>query len=281
VITQQQEQFDKESRRPPIREQSIRNALNILETLIKASSSTPAYRHLLALCYCELADVVVEREDLGNATVASAIELLEQLVKANPRQPAYRHSLCTTLLWVNLTKNLNKESVQDAAERARQAIGLAETLAQECPDEWIYPAVQVEAHMLLAQVYSLSAMPNDSHDSIVLAIEVGRQLVKKYPSCLSFQYWVGDAHAADGASLKDAGHIEAALNSYNLAMKRFNNVLRIEPEWGHVVLRDLKTASSARASILASASRNEEAETALRESVNYAMELEKTLAMAK
>jgi len=281
VITQQQEQFDKDIRRPPLREQSIRNAVNILETLVKDSPSKPEYRHLLALCYCELADVVVDRENSGNATVASAIQLLEQLAKENPRQPAYRYSLCTTLLWLNLTRNAREDTLENAAERAGRAISLAETLAQERPDEWIYSAVQVEAQLLMAQVHSFRALPDDAHASATRAVEVGQELVKKYPDCVSFQYWVGVAHATTGGILSEAGHKDAALSAYDLALKRFAEVLKIESDWGHVVLRDLKTASSARARILASASRNKEAEIALRESVNYAMKLEKTLAAVK
>lgn len=133
----------------------------------------------------------------------------------------------------------------------------------------------------MAQVHSFRAMPDDAHASATRAVEVGQELLKKYPNCVSFRYWVGVAHAITGASLAEAGHKDAALSAYDLAMKRFAEVLKTESDWGHVLLRDLKTTSSARARILASASRNEEAKIALRESVNYAMKLEKTLALVK
>ena len=278
VITKHQEQFDREFRPTSTRERNIRNAVTILEKLVEQTSSTPEASHLLALCYCEMTDVIVVQEELKNAPISRAIALLEELGREFPRQPAYRYSLCKTLLWPNLTKYSGEADFQSAAERAERALAIAEKLAQERPDEWIYPAVQVEAHLLMEQVRTRLGLFDQAQSNRTRAIDVGDQLVKKYPSCLSFRYWVGVVHQIDGISLENRGEAESALKSYSNAMKHFTKVIQREPAWGHVVLRDLKTSSGGRARVLQTIGRHEESAIAYRETGAYDLQLQDSLA---
>ncbi|MCA9013656.1 MAG: hypothetical protein KDB01_28085, partial [Planctomycetaceae bacterium] len=116
-----------------------------------------------------------------------------------------------------------------------------------------------------------------AHTDCMRAVEVGTRLVEKYPRCTAFQYWVGVAHRADGENLISAGNTFDAMASYDQAMLRFREVLRVEPEWGHHVLRDLRGTSAARERILAISGRSDEAQVARRQTEDYAGMLAKAL----
>lgn len=278
VITRQQEQFDKHSRGERKRAESIYNAIRLLEELITLAPRAPAERHLLALCHCELSDGTFNNGDSADASFSRAIELLEQLVQEHPQHPAYRYSLCSALLRQTPAKDSAEPRLQIAVDRIARAILIAEELAQERPDEWIYAAAQVEAHLLMASLQGRRGMAAEAQESSVNAVVVGTRLAEKYPNCLSFQYWMGVALQSDGHILDDSAQPDRALLSYDQAIRIFNGVLQVKPEWDHVVLRDLRNTSSSRARSLRVLDRHSEAELAQHDAEEYAARLTQVLA---
>lgn len=281
VITRQQEQFDRQTRTDKKRAEYINTAIRTLEELVSEAPSSLNYRHLLALCCCELSEGTVDEDHVVDASIVRAIELLEQLVKEDPKQPAYRYALCSTLLLPKLSKDAGDAALESAAARVTQAIRIAEELSAERPDEWIYAASQVEAHMLMASVQTRSGAHKEAHASSLSAIQVGSRLAEKYPNCHAFQYWTGIALQSDGNILLESGESEQSLEPVNQAMTVFRHVLQVRPEWSHVVLRDLKNNCTLRAQVLTALGKHDEAEMSRQESADFSSRLSITLANSK
>jgi len=143
-------------------------AVELLTELNGRHPSVPDYRHLMALCLRESSIGPFSEE------LEKAIAMLQEICSDFPKQVDYRFDLCETYArvdpgWPHSTEG-ESSSVED---RLRNALAIADELAENYPNEPAYMASQARIHLQLAgSLQHKTRLENkQNRDSLLAEIE--------------------------------------------------------------------------------------------------------------
>lgn len=242
---------------------TINRAVAILEDLMDAHPETHEYSHLLALCYRDQSDGILDDDgEPLDEQIIKAIQFLEYLVGAAPDHLEYQYALCTTLQWVRVDEDASPQAVEAATNRHHRAIEIAKNLDMLRPDEWIYTASLVQGHLQLSAVLKKGGRLDAALENCDSALLASKKLALRYPSCDTFEYWIAVTHLRKANVLRQMNRNAIALKSYNLAINGLSGLIekRTDSEWKRVVTRNLYRGWIGKSKMQATLGRPKEAE---------------------
>ncbi len=167
----------------------LRRAIEILDDLTRTHGGVPEYRHLLALCYVEMARMV-DRSDPEAALAydSQAIAALEALTADAPDVPAYQQDLCRAL--ASPPRTWRRPTPQDISAyegRLQRALSIAESLAARHANEPAHASLL--AAILTRQADLLRRAERDGDAELVLLRASGIQsaLVSRFPDVVPYR----------------------------------------------------------------------------------------------
>ncbi|MCH2180877.1 MAG: serine/threonine-protein kinase [Mariniblastus sp.] len=182
-----------------------RNYLNLAIELVNQEDFSDAnlplvakFKHLLALCYREMAADRSVDQDWQMKELA--IELLRDLVEAYPEQNQFRFDLLETLADVKLFRtNLSPEQIHSLESHLEMALREADYLVMQRPDVMEYRIALVHSNFKLAEILKLKSKQvadleraeclERAERSMQRAIFQQRNLIQVFPSALGYQVW--------------------------------------------------------------------------------------------
>ena len=160
------------------------------------------FKHLLALCYREMAeDDHSLRSDEDRVLEEKAINLLRELVEDYPEQNLFRFDLLETLAEVKVFgDSVPVKQVDYLKDHLEVALGEANYLVKQRPDVVEYRIALIHSNFKLAEILKLKSESATAEDraelletaerSMQRAIFEQRNLVQVYPSALGYRVWI-------------------------------------------------------------------------------------------
>jgi len=169
-----------------------------------------------------------------------ALALLGQLVVEEPDNPDYRLALgrCYRSM---LPAAWHEKDQTQATEMKQQAIDILDDLVVEHPDRAIYAYELADTLAMTAPVAALTSLPPDDVDHLDRAVQLARQLMRRYPTSHLYK-------ALAGSLAKLAAH-HSATDAFENAASQFEDcilllrMLREEAPGNQVYLLTLARAS--------------------------------------
>ncbi len=166
---------------PRERQESLQNAIDLLEPLVAEYPKVPDYRHLLARCYRELSP----------ETAQKAAAILEELVTEHPDVPDFRYDLCETYAWLIppgfLPGQASEESVAQSQALLEKARVIAEELVAEHPNIPDYASSLVHVRLRLAAL-AWQSDASTAETYLGRARDLQQSLVRRFPQNGSYQF---------------------------------------------------------------------------------------------
>jgi tetratricopeptide (TPR) repeat protein len=153
--------------------------------------TTPAYRHLLALCYREKsARLAGPAAQTGAEERKEAVGLLRELTQQFPSVPEYRYDLCVTLAQQDVgflfaPFPIPREQQKDYTE----ALRLAKALVAEHPNVPDYQITRSHIHMRLGHTYQFDKELDKAEAEYRQALQIHKTLAQRSPK-VTFHHFV-------------------------------------------------------------------------------------------
>ena len=190
-----------------------RNHLSLAIDLVNQSELSQAdnpkgaqFKHLLALCYRELADDdYSQRTEQDREAEEKAISLLQGLVKLYPEQNLFRFDLMETLAEVKVFgDSVPSEQIEYIRQHLQSALVEANYLVKKRPDVVEYRVALIHANFKLASILEMEARLVDrlkvktskkelleqADRCMQRAIFEQRNLVQVYPAAVGYKTWM-------------------------------------------------------------------------------------------
>lgn len=262
-----------QTKHPNYGKENVDRATAVLEDLLDRFPTVLKYRHLLALCYREYANRLVDVEGQPvDQAMRDALNNLEDLVYAEPENPAYRYSLITTLRWVIFGDKPSRLALDEVAARLQRSAEIAERLSSERPQEWIYQACRVLSLMKLGNTLKRGG---DLHAALAKskqAVVVATGLSEKYADS-EFFFWAGLANRRHADLLRLDQQHESSLQAYGRAIDHLNAIHGKDSARQLDILKDLAKAHLGKYRVLETLGRTGEAKSELSNSEDYRQQL--------
>jgi len=226
----------------PEDEENFQNAIGILEGLVSEHPTVGRYRHLLALCFRELApDRFSQRGASNGESNQKAIDLLETLVDDFPDVPEYRHALAETYSSFDVHRRSVEESDFAAAEEAlTTALGHAKRLVDDYANVPAYAISLIHIYHKLAYVQEQRARfaePEihrtriaEAERSLRGAAELQSVLIRRFPNAPAYRIWLGRFQRSLARLLRDEGRFDESRAVLEVAISRLKAELQSEKE---------------------------------------------------
>ncbi len=226
-----------ESRGPrprPGESDDLRQAIELLETLVAEYPQQPAYRHLLARC-----DTLPHRRRDRHLTSQDdpqrGIDLLEALVRDFPDVPEYRLDLAQAYAFLGPGRGGGDDANRrNLLERMDRAADLVQQLINE------RPGIPEYEHTL-ARILARSASLLRGRGLLSAAIEQGRRglelqtaLADRYPDVSLYQAELSNMQAGLAELLRQDGKADEAEPLFVQAWERARGLLANEPQLDHL-----------------------------------------------
>ena len=222
-------------------ESALRQAIEILDTLVKNDSETPGYRFLLARCYRGLASRGAFFDD-GTSHRAVSARILRGLIDQYPHVAAYRFELSETYREVD-TRGPRQTRAFEQMEISRE---LSEQLVDQHPNVAEYAIGLAHIHSNLGRFYLGQREFAEAEKHQRLAIESHLRVVAKFPGLAPIS--TGLAAGSERALtrlLLDQGESEQAMAVANRSVTRLEDLITasgIGVERLHEIRRNLADA---------------------------------------
>lgn len=217
-------------------EESIRQAIRLLEALIAQQPSVAEYRHLLSCCYRDLPVPATEDERRPDfATTDQAIEILTKLVADFPDVADYRAELSKTYAKLDLRQRpLNRELCDAVEERLRQSLKISEQLVAENPNVPDYAASHVQSLYTLAEVLRHQRRPSEAESCLRKAITVQSSLASQFPQVNAYAVWQAILRDSLAKLLADRGREQEAKTLLESAVAELSERIARDPNSGQL-----------------------------------------------
>ncbi|MBX3436895.1 MAG: serine/threonine protein kinase [Planctomycetaceae bacterium] len=276
VITRSAEIFDLDFRSQR-REEVLASAVELLEPLA-ARTMHPEHRHLLAVCYREHCNPMLLRDGRPvDPTILKSIEILEHLIEEYPEHLGYRYSLCLACHWYTIPFEYDSATLPAALQRSERGLAIAQELAQQAPQEWIFRAIQVDILLQMTVFLKRYEQPDAALAACRRATDLAQMLWEQY-RFPAFGYWLGNVRLFEGDALTMLQQSEEAVQAYQRSIELLDLSLVHNPHWGHVVYRDLKDAWNGLTTNYSAMDRGDEAAAAQEKARRFLLLYESALA---
>ena len=202
-------------------ETALRQAIEILDTLVKNDSETPGYQFLLARCYRGLASRGAFFDD-GTSHRAVSARILRGLINQYPHVAVYRFELSETYREVD-TRESRQTRAFEQMEIARE---LSEQLVDQHPNVAQYAIGLAHIHSNLGRLYLGQREFAEAEKHQRLAIDSHLRVVSKFPGLASIS--TGLAAGSERALtrlLLDQGESEQAMAVANRSVTRLEDLI--------------------------------------------------------
>ncbi len=164
--------------------QASRQAIELLEGLVKDHPTVPEYRHLLACCYRDAPPSRGPQSiDLSNDP---AVKLLRQLVKDFPKVPDYQYDLAESLARRSVPGRAGRPDQEKAREQLEEAAGLSAALMDVYPNVPLYAASRALIHDRLGEVLEQLEQPESAETHYRKAVKLQTGLVHQHPEVVAY-----------------------------------------------------------------------------------------------
>jgi eukaryotic-like serine/threonine-protein kinase len=156
-------------------ESSLRQAIAIMESLLKSHPASASYRH-------ELADILsmnVAFRDEDSQRSLQALELCETLVKEHPNAPQYLALKASVLSRIASLGSPSENRWEKSLQRLSEAIEIQSDLARRFPDVPLYAITLVQYHLQQSEVYFALRRPEKARESITNAAAIAETMQEK------------------------------------------------------------------------------------------------------
>jgi serine/threonine protein kinase len=204
----------------PEDEENFQNAIGILEGLVSEHPTVGRYRHLLALCFRELApDRFADGAKSNGESIQRAIDLLETLVEDFSDIPEYRHALAETYSSFDVRRRSVEESDFAVAEEALiTALGHAKRLVDDYANVPAYAISLIHIYHKLAYVQQQMAKFTEpeihrtriaeAERSLRAAAELQSVLIRRFPDAPAYKMWLARFQSSLARLLRDEGRFD-------------------------------------------------------------------------
>ncbi|MCA9247770.1 MAG: protein kinase, partial [Planctomycetales bacterium] len=245
---------------------TLGEAIQILDTLREHNQGGPRVRHLLACCWRDLSPSLHrEDNDAARDAVALAQDLLTKLVLEFPQMPEYQLDLAETFaIWRpddQAPPDLGPAAIEEDFVEARR---LLRELYERYPSEPTYLVALIRVEQKLAQHYEFQGRMRESVEQFeqVLARQV--QLISQHPDMPIYRAWksavqldLADAMLADRGP-SDEDHAQSLIDS---SIALLEEVANMEAD-ARPILGNLARAWKSKAEMLRAEGRDDEASVA-------------------
>lgn len=215
----------------------LRTAVGILEGLVDPGQGQPAHRLLLAACLREQAsDFLASRTPEDDRADAAATETLRKLCQEFPTSPLYQFELAQTLAEFSVFgDSLQRNQLETAEQRLRQALELLERLVAEQPQVAEYATAFLHSHGKLGTVLEQQAMGAtstkrqerlaESEKSFRRALQGASQLQARFPDSPGYGAWQALFQERLGTILRQAGRYDESYTVLARATRGLVNLM--------------------------------------------------------
>ncbi len=174
-----------------IEEKYLQKSISMLEDLTRDYPDIPVYRHLLALCYRELASGLwLQHSQTSIESAQKAIDLLQDLVAEYPQVPDYRYELSETYaIWDVRGPVFPEDKAPLLEQHLTEARKLSDELAGEFPNVPDYLVSQAHIYHKLAFVYQRTGRPKETDEHFQKALDIQNSLVQRYSDVSFHRVW--------------------------------------------------------------------------------------------
>jgi tetratricopeptide (TPR) repeat protein len=227
---------DPEGQRPPPPEETTLEALKLLEEPAASDSKNPAFRHLLALTYRDLADHHSRRRERSeaDAVATKAIEILQQLAEEFPQVPAYRYDLIVVCTGKPQYRKMHygqgRVFTDYVGNMSGKALELARELTSSHPSVPAYQWALGRCYLKLSDTLLSERRRGEAERNLSQAVAILDVLIRDYPlvSVYLRDYMLASQILAD--ELRKRGQLSEALRMLQKNTASIEDALESGPQ---------------------------------------------------
>jgi eukaryotic-like serine/threonine-protein kinase len=210
------------------RNSNLAKAVALLTDLLGQQSKNPDYRHLLALCYREIAP---ENARDAAPEIDKSIELLEGLVRDFPKLPDYSFDLCETYAAVEtLGRDRSPDLDRAVIQRLDKALDIAERLVDDYPDMPEYVACEARINHRFAETRARQDRRRLAVEHAQVSVKLQAELVKDFPGTVTYRIWLAAYRNALGRALVSDDKLTDAKSVALANIAEAKSLLEARPE---------------------------------------------------
>jgi tetratricopeptide (TPR) repeat protein len=218
---------------------SSKQAVTLLEGLVKEHPAVPEYRHLLACCYRDAPPLPPPGPggrggpppDSENFKLA--VGLLRQLHKDFPKVPDYRYELCETLARTRVSGPPGATTSSDEAKKLlEEAIKMSSDLVAEYPNVPQYVASRAQAHDRLGVLLQEMKQLEEAEGVLRKGVGFQAELVKQHGEVTAYSFSLALMQASLARVLSDRGKLPEARTLLEASAKRLESLLKKDEKMG-------------------------------------------------
>ncbi|MFK7777166.1 MAG: tetratricopeptide repeat protein, partial [Gimesia sp.] len=229
----------------------LKQAIEILDQLIKSEKPQAEYRYLLALCLQEQVSDKIPLSAEDNLKQERVHHILESLVEERPSVADYRQALVKSYEGIDI-RNVKPDAIDDTLiTRFEKAIQHATRLVSDHPTIPEYKISLIHAHNKMAHALDILAKRNNSFNetrhqhaaaelSLRTALRLQKELMVQFPQSLDMKKWLVKIQVALARVLNKGGNepeatrlLESAIQQLEAELKTNSNSLFLYDELLH------------------------------------------------
>jgi serine/threonine protein kinase len=213
------------------KENSVQQAVRILEKLAAEYPAVPDYRHLLAQCYREIPPLRFFR-GLPPAPEASnqALDIMQKLVEEYPDVPDYRYDLGETYAMLAFSPDAtDKLAAQRPRELLQKALVISEELVAEHPNIPDYAASQMHIRLALTDALRESDVAG-AESSLRKALDIQAALMRRFPHTSTNKFWLAVIRHSLAGFLQQRGQLSEARSALQECITLLKGAMRDDPK---------------------------------------------------
>jgi tetratricopeptide (TPR) repeat protein len=215
---------------------SSKQAITLLEGLVKEHPAVPEYRHLLACCYRDAPPPGPGGRGgppPGPGNPDRALDLLRQLVKEFPKVPDYRYELCETLVRACVPGPPGmRGTTSEPKQLLEEAIKLSGDLVAEYPNVPQYAASRAQVHDRLGVLLHEMKQLEEAEGVLRKGVGIQAELVKQHGEVTAYNFSLALMQASLARVLSDRGKLSEARTLLEASAKRLESLLTKDEKMG-------------------------------------------------